>query len=452
VLDNLLRVNKENIPGRQIFVESQRELELQNNPNPNTRYLVKDSAEGQFLAHALEKIDATLYKPLYQFFWYQDMPIMYGGGALENASFFKMNFDLQDLNTLQASGNANAFKLVNMQIQKQTTRVNPFGWVIQLGYLDQLKYGQIGFDILSIFDEGVRKQYNAVLDEVAFFGLPGVSDSYGLFNNPAVTVSADGRYWDNYSPVSLFEYINQKIISMIVDMEYDPRLVPNHIATPLEFFANLAKLVSVGGTPVAKTLKQYLEESLAVSFAQYDAQPKFFANKWLKGLGTYGLDRMVIYRYDQEVVRMPLPMEVTRGATMFNPSAMATQAPYVCFVGEPQFVYLTAIRYVDNTPLGSNIVPTAVALPATKTLAHDATLNLTAELTFTPTVYDTERYKVVWTSSDATKATVSTSGIVTPVANGATNVKAEVKDYATGSGVSLVPEVSATSAVTVSGF
>lgn len=341
------------------FLKHQAEIE-KNYGVKEKQLLTTDSVDGLFQANALERIDAIVKKPLYRFFWYQDMPVLYGGGALEHASYFRMNFSTQPMTGQVASGQANVGQLVRVQVEKTITRVKPFWWVIAMGWVDQLKFGQVNFDIWSLFDEGVRKHYNKLLDEVAFFGLPEVADSYGLVNNPAITSvdfdeAADGitvgTAWEDATTLELFNVLNTQIIEMIKDMEYDGRFTPNHIILPIEMFTYLAQPVVIGsptGAAVATSALEYLEKNLASNYAGYGNGVKFFPNRYLTGAGDNSAGRIVITHFDQEVYRMPLPMDLTRGATVFNPTAMETQAPYVCFVGEPQFIYKKAIRYIDN--------------------------------------------------------------------------------------------------------
>jgi hypothetical protein len=353
--------NEQNMSIKEKFLTAQRELEAKFNPDSASRFLVKDDASGLFQANALERIDAIIKKPLYRFFWYQDMPVFYGGGALENASFFRMNYSTQDLSGQVASGNANVGQLVKVQIEKMTTRVRPYWWVVGLGFLDQLKYGQIGLDMLGMFDEGVRMHYNRQLDQIAFFGFENVTDSFGLFNNTSITtVEFDdaavgltaGVKWEVATPLELLKVFNTQMLASITGMEYDGQFSPNHIICPLDFFAFLSqpmqRAATAGALTVAQSVKNYLELNLATTYAGYNTTPKFFANRYLDGIGTNNAGRIVITHFDENVYRMPLPMDLTRGATVFNAQAMETQTSYVTFIGEAQFIYKTAIRYLDN--------------------------------------------------------------------------------------------------------
>lgn len=80
-------------------------------------------------------------------------------------------------------------------------------------------------------------------------------------------------------------------------------------------------------------------------------------------------------------------------------------------------------------------VSTVTVAPATVSVAHGATTQLTA--TIAPTGVDEPG--LVWTTSDATKATVNTTGLVLGVAAGTATITATSKDGAhTGTSVVTV--------------
>ena len=85
--------------------------------------------------------------------------------------------------------------------------------------------------------------------------------------------------------------------------------------------------------------------------------------------------------------------------------------------------YADALAYLEG--VFGTVHATAVEVtPATKSLVVGATATLTA--TLTPATATTE---VVWTSSDTTKATVSSDGVVTAVAAGEATITASADGY-----------------------
>ena len=161
---------------RDNFLKEQMQLEKAFNPGHRSLLANDGVASDQdvdlFVSHGLEYIDPTLHKPLSRYFALRDIPHMMIGGALEEASYFKSNFSINTGNgSSLGSGNNNVITTVKAQLQKKTTRIQPRQYVLEYGFIDSLKAKQIGFDFMSLFDEGVRHQYNIEKDNIAYFGL-----------------------------------------------------------------------------------------------------------------------------------------------------------------------------------------------------------------------------------------------------------------------------------------
>jgi hypothetical protein len=64
--------------------------------------------------------------------------------------------------------------------------------------------------------------------------------------------------------------------------------------------------------------------------------------------GTNDTGRVVIYRQDPYVGYLPLPMDLTGGATVFDINTNAFRRNYISFVGYLLQFYQNTIRYIDN--------------------------------------------------------------------------------------------------------
>ena len=339
---------------RDDFLREQKLIEQM--ANPNHRTFIGDSSQINdnlgFLSNALEFIDTRVYRPLANFFWYRDLPYKMAGGAIEYASYYKKNYTYDETTPL-ASGQNNVLVTVGVGYQKVTTRVSPFSLILKIGLIDSMKADKMALDIYQDLDDGVLFKWNTLMDSISFFGLPGLSDSYGLFNNPNVKITAETTTkWDSIGGVELFENISERLLDIITASAYDARFVPNRILVPMALFTKLASPLQIAGGGVTATtgisLFQYMKDNLVFNFAGYDGTVDIFANPYLASIGTNSTGRIVIYRYDEELVRGVMGMELTRGATLFDTSSVSYKTTFVSFVGEPQFVYTAPIQYYDN--------------------------------------------------------------------------------------------------------
>lgn len=311
---------------------------------------VNDEGYG-FLYNALEYVDTIIHKPLYNTFHMRDLPYLYAGGAMEGASFYKSSYQF-DSETGFGSGANSTFTTVEAVINKQKTRIVPLQYKIKLGFIDSLKAEKIGLDFLRMLDEAVLSKHNLTKDQFAYFGIPGVDDSYGLLNNPDITKTTAETAWKNMEPVTLFEAINGKLVDIATTLNLDSRLLPDRILVPTSFFSFAAKPLAVGtgntSTPLAVSLLTYLHENLATNYMGLPGYIDILPLPYLETAGTGNHQRMVFYRYSEEVVRGVTGMELTRGATIPSGTDASLNTFFVAFEGEPQFIRTVGMLYYDN--------------------------------------------------------------------------------------------------------
>ena len=341
---------------RDVFLEEQTKIEKLSNPNGvsflGSSDLVKDSDLG-FLANSLESIDPVLHKPLYKFFAFRDLPFRYVGGAKELASFYKTNYSLSDRNPI-ASGQNNVVLTVDVQLEKHSTRISAFSYILKIGMINSMKAQEIGYDIYGEFDNAVGLQHAKMVDQIAFFGLPNVAESYGLFNHPEIPTKPAQTKWENQTASQLFSEINGLFLETIVNSDFSEDMVPDRMLVPLPLFGKLAAPMAIAGSNGASvttgmSLYSYLRENLARDLAGYGAsQLAILPNKYLASAGENGTGRILIYRYNEEAARGIMGMELTRGATVYDPHDLAYKTTYVSFVGEPQIIKPNTMYYYDN--------------------------------------------------------------------------------------------------------
>jgi len=323
---------------------------------------LRDDASALFATNAFEKIDLTLNKPKYKYFWAQEMPVMMGGGAVESIAFLRQTFSKPDPMKILASGTTNEVYMVDERVQKINTPVIPIILGAELGLIDQMKYNQVGYDRWGSKLEAVNRDYNEALDELAFHGHVFEDQKYyGLYNNdydandnPSGIKRVDAqKHWGDATVEELLKDFMGTAIKIIKDLEYDvdSDVAPNHISIPIDLFLDLAEPTVIGGVAVVTSKLEYLQNQLNKLLATYGSQVSFFPSRFLaKGEdddGNNNEGRAVVMCRDAGVFRMPIGMPLTRGATV-NLSVLGTQTHFVAFIGVPQFIWPSAIRYIDN--------------------------------------------------------------------------------------------------------
>ena len=339
------------------FIEAQKALSNMGTAYiPGTNKIVKDSDSGMFLSNALERIYPYLHKPYVNFFWEKAMPILYGGGAVEFASFFRVNYNAYDANKNVTSGNNNIITEVHATIQKFQTMVKAYAWSISIGWIDEMKLRQVGSSILQLVDDGVRYYYNQKLDDIAFFGFvnEGAATAYGLANNANVAVTESDVTFATATGEEIVDALNTLLSGIVNATLLDRRYEPNHLLLPPSVFQYLAKPMVVGsvgagsGTAVVTNVANYFAQNNYIRTLWGNDDLMIIPVPYLETAGTTNSKRAIAYRYDESCIRMPLPMDLTRGATMFDPTAMATKTQFVTFIGSQQFVYIKTIAYLDK--------------------------------------------------------------------------------------------------------
>ena len=314
----------------------------------------RDNNAALFATNNFEKIDVTLNKPKYKYFYAQEMPIITGGGAIESVAFLRQTFSKPDPLKILASGTTNQVYMVDERVQKINTPIIPIILGAEMGLIDQLKYEQVGYDRWGSKLEAVQRDYHEALDELAFHGHVFEDQEYfGLYNNPEIKREDAKLHWANASITNLLDDFMGATINIIKDLEYDINadLAPNHISIPISLFRALAIPATIGdlGMPVSKL--EYLTNQLNKFLASYGTSVTFYPSRFLeKGQDDDGANdegRAVVMCHDASVFRMPIAMPLTRGATV-NLSVLGMQTHFVAFVGVPQFIWPSAIRYIDN--------------------------------------------------------------------------------------------------------
>jgi len=341
--------------------------------------LFNDNAPiGQFATNQLERLDMNIRRQALRTYATRDIPFQYGGGALESVKGFREAYQLPKGGFI--GGDTNQVRLVNVDFKPQFVPVKPLTYGLRLGYIDSLKNDQLGYDAISKMGEAIQKAWYLDIDRIAYVGVRGEdgtttesANTYrGLLNFENVTTTnletntsygLTSTKLENMGINKVIDVFIGELNSQAKSVDWEPQFVPNKILFYKELFSwlNQTAVNQAGlGTPF-RTNKAILQEALdgwadaqgfdkiemvMLPYLSNDISETKDASMVKSGANSTGL--VVIYRQDPYVGYLPLPMDLTGGATVFDINTNAFRRNYISFVGYLLQFYPETIRYIDN--------------------------------------------------------------------------------------------------------
>lgn len=376
--------------------------------------LFQDNAPiGQFATNQLERLDMNIRRQALRTYATRDIPFQYGGGALESVKGFREAYQLPKGGFI--GGDTNQVRLVNVDFKPQFVPVKPLTYGLRLGYIDSLKNDQLGYDAISKMGEAIQKAWYLDIDRIVYVGVRGEdgtttdnANTYrGLLNFENVQVTdletttdydLEATKLENMGINKVIEVFIGELNDQAKSVDWDAQFVVNKVLFYKELFSwlNQTAVNQAGlGTPF-RTNKAILQEALdgwadAQGFDRIEmVMLPYLSNDIsetkdasMVASGTNSTGRVVLYRQDPYVGYLPLPMDLTGGATVFDINTNAFRRNYISFVGYLLQFYPETIRYIDNGLTETGISEEMQALidgtsivsltKAVKTITHVAT-------------------------------------------------------------------------------
>ena len=316
--------------------------------------LTRDAAASgmAFLEGELEKRDNKLNEPLTSVTWDRDMPVRTGGGWSDTIATFNVSYATSGgtANGLM-SNNSNELPVIQADIGKDLARTFTWGQIIKVPMVDQEKLSKIGRSLDDILNKGLRLSHDKTLDQNVYLGYPEYG-SYGLVNNPNITtITADPHTpagtdteWAKKTPDEILADINNALAATYIASEYDDNGMANHILIPFPQYTRLAT-AKLGADSDVSILKYLMENNIA---SQQGIDLTIFPSKWCVNAGTGNKDRMVLYRNDEDMVRMDITVPLKRMLTQASAEHLAYLTPYVTQFSQVYWPYMTHALYVDG--------------------------------------------------------------------------------------------------------
>ena len=305
-----------------------------------------------FLVGELEKQDTRLLEPLNSITAPRDITMKPGGGWVSNVSNVFVDYATTgDDEDAIIAGETTNVPVSQANLSKDVFKVHTFGEIMRVPILDEAKLQQIGRSLSQILDDGLRLNYNKLLDRNTYVGI-SKTGTYGLVNNPLITAAAaaDGaalvnpKLWKNKTPDEIMYDVNQLINDTWAASEYDLTGMANHILIDPANYADISnrKVSSAGNVSI---LTYLLENNIAKNQGR---ELKICPSRWCIGAGNGTTQRMVGYVNADNRVNMDSTVPLSRVMTAPNTQSIAYETVYAAQFSQVKFLYTQCAKYIDG--------------------------------------------------------------------------------------------------------
>lgn len=308
---------------------------------------------GAFLVSELEKRDTMIREPLTSVTYPRDVPIDVGGGWVDFVSAMSVAYGMTNgaQNGPVHAGGANNVPVVQANMDKGLFKAHTFAAALRVMFVDMAKSNFIGRSLDQLLGQGVRLAYDKHMDANVYVGMEEYGTT-GLINNPdAVESTAAGNgatnpstKWADKTPAQILADINAALTAAWLAAEYDGSAVPNHILLPFEQYTYIMN-TPVSDLATESIMDYVMKNNIA---AKNGGGLYIGATRWLKGAGTGGTDRMVVYINDRRFVKVDELVPLSRVMTSPNAAEVCYDTSYMANVSEVQLFYPNTIRYIDG--------------------------------------------------------------------------------------------------------
>lgn len=306
-----------------------------------------------FLTSELEKRDMLIREPLTSVTYPRDIPVDVGGGWVDYVSAMSVAYGLT--NGAQSSpvhaGGANNVPVVQASMDKGLFKAHTFAAALRVMFVDMAKSNFIGRSLDQLLTNGVRLAYDKHMDANVYVGMEEYGTT-GLINNPDAVESVaasngaatPSTKWADKTPAQILKDINDAITAAWAAAEFDEDGIPNHLLLPYEQYTYIMN------TPLTELAEKSILDYVMENNIAAKNGKEFFAGgtRWLKGAGTGGTDRMVVYNNDKRFVKLDELVPLSRVMTSPNAAEVCYDTAYMANVSEVQIFYPKTVRYVDG--------------------------------------------------------------------------------------------------------
>ena len=321
-----------------------------NSLSANDRMIAKDSYA--HLEQALEKLDPKILEPLSSTLWPRDMPVITGGGMVENVATISVEYastGKEEDNLIW--NNTNDIPTIQADLGKDVSRTFIFSEYMNISYIDREKFLKTinGRSLEEILNKGVHLHFDKFCDRNVYLGFTKVH-STGLLNNPKVnrvtavphTTGGTDTTWEEKNADEILADINNALTRVWAACDMSPDALPNHLLIPIKQFGQLVNR-KVSEDSERSILTYVMENNLTNS---QGGNLVISPCKYCEGAGAGGTDRMVVYMNDVDKIRFHQTVNLHRLETEI--ASLTFKTPYIAQISEVEFNYLDTVLYYDG--------------------------------------------------------------------------------------------------------
>jgi len=266
-----------------------------------------------FLQSNLAKLDPTVYEPIQDVTYGQDMTIEAGSELVESIEYFTADYTgvMDRINNIFGQ-NANVIPVVNAGYDLHRIPVYTF----QIAYhhsfveMEMVKGKKFPGSLEKIYEDAVKFGYQLFVNRVAYLGM---GNTGGLFTSANVPVNTVPTFTpttiDTATDAELIALINGMLEAYLTNPHYTLQGLPDTMLIPVWFASELSSRHSALYT---SNLRNFLEQNnVAVDEAKARGvkgyEFKIRSRPELDTIGTDSVGRIVLYRNDPKFVKLHLP-------------------------------------------------------------------------------------------------------------------------------------------------
>lgn len=307
-----------------------------------------------FLEGELEKRDPKIREPLTSVTWQRDIVAKTGGGWVDFTSTMNVDYATTGGNDGGLiGGQTDVIPLMQANVNKDIFKVFTWAQGMKVPFVDNQKLQTIGRSLDAILDKGIRLNYNKSIDQLVYKGFSSVGIT-GLVNDDNVTAAyvdykdggstADDRLWKNKTVDEILWDINKAITERWAASEYDEDAIPNHILIPPENYAYIVS-TRIGTSGDENILSYLLKNNMSTA---HGVDLVIAPSRWCIAAGVGGVNRMIVYKNDEDFLYFDLPVPLTRCMTQPVALQFAYITIYAAQMGQIKYLYTQPVGYYDG--------------------------------------------------------------------------------------------------------
>lgn len=315
-----------------------------------------------FFTSTLGKLHKELVEPKYFVTYLKDIPVNYGGGFVDYARYYTVNWNglLDEMRAVTAN-NANYIPRVNAGLTQEEVEVFTYEVAYDLRFieLEKIKKLELQKSMEDIYQNAIVAGWDLFVQKVAYLGSNGKN---GLFNNEKVApIAINNNIVEDGATRGITGLTDQQVVAIFnkIFAEYlkntgnNLSLLPDTILVPTFVGVDLTGRFN---NLYTSTLRKYLaENNLAVDESNGTlARVTIESRKELDNLGSVSKGRIVAYKKDQSFLRLDIPYPIQHFITLPNIEKMSYTTAFVGQVSAIQLPYNQAgdfgvVTYWDFT-------------------------------------------------------------------------------------------------------